>query len=83
MEFYRGPSASEAQRRQRRLRAPAARPLPPSSTAGARAMGYVYLEAEIVWAALSLYWAIRFREFRKFMAGAFFVSWGVSSISTS
>jgi hypothetical protein len=42
----------------------APRPLPPSSTAGARAMGYVYLVAEIVWAALSLYWAIRFREFR-------------------
>jgi hypothetical protein len=40
-------------------------------------MPYVYLVTGIVWAALSLYWAIRFREYRKFLAGAFFVSWGV------
>jgi hypothetical protein len=26
-----------------------------------------------VWAALNLYWAIRFREYRIFLAGAFFV----------
>jgi hypothetical protein len=38
---------------------------------------YVYLVTGIVWAALNLYWAIRFREYRKFLAGAFFVSWGV------
>jgi uncharacterized protein (DUF486 family) len=40
-------------------------------------MGYVCLAMAIVWAALNLYWAIRFREYRKFLAGAFFVSWGV------
>jgi hypothetical protein len=40
-------------------------------------MGYVYLATGIVWAVLNLYWAIRFREYRKFLAGAFFVSWGV------
>jgi hypothetical protein len=40
-------------------------------------MGYVYLGTGILWAALNLYWAIRFREYRKFLAGAFFVSWGV------
>jgi uncharacterized protein (DUF486 family) len=44
---------------------------------GARAMNYVYLVTGVVWAALNLYWAIRFREYRKFLAGAFFVSWGV------
>ena len=40
-------------------------------------MGYVYLVTGIVWAVLNLYWAIRFREYRKFLAGAFFVGWGV------
>ena len=40
-------------------------------------MGYVYLVTGIVWGALNLYCAIRFREYRKFLAGAFFVSWGV------
>ena len=40
-------------------------------------MNYVYLVTGVVWAALNLYWAIRFREYRKFLAGAFFVSWGV------
>jgi hypothetical protein len=40
-------------------------------------MGYVYLGTGISWVALNLYWAIRFREYRKFLAGAFFVSWGV------
>ena len=30
----------------------------------------------ILYGLLSLYLAIRFREYRKFLAGAFFVSWG-------
>lgn len=37
----------------------------------------IFIAAGIVWSALNLYWAIRFREYRKFLAGAFFVSWGV------
>lgn len=40
-------------------------------------MGHVYLAAAVGWGALNLYWAFRFREYRKFLAGAFFVSWGV------
>jgi hypothetical protein len=40
-------------------------------------MGSVYLVAGTAWGVLNLYWAIRFREYRKFLAGAFFVSWGV------
>ena len=40
-------------------------------------MDYVYLVVGIAWGALNLYWAIRFREYRKFLAGAFFVGWGV------
>ncbi len=40
-------------------------------------MGYVYLATGTVWGVLNLYWAIRFQEYRKFLAGAFFVSWGV------
>ncbi len=44
---------------------------------GARAASFVYLATGIVWGALNLYWAFRFREYRKFLAGAFFVSWGV------
>lgn len=40
-------------------------------------MDIVLLVAGIVWSARNLWWAIRFREYRKFLAGAFFVSWGV------
>ena len=37
----------------------------------------IFIAAGIAWGALNLYWAIRYREYRKFLAGAFFVSWGV------
>ncbi|HLJ20313.1 MAG TPA: hypothetical protein VKU84_08950 [Stellaceae bacterium] len=37
----------------------------------------VYVVTGIVWGLLNLHWAVRFREYRKFLAGAFFVSWGV------
>src|SRR5262249_42444011 len=30
-----------------------------------------------VWGLATIYLAYRFREFRKFLAGAFFVSWGI------
>ena len=39
-------------------------------------MLYVLLAAAVVWGLLTIYLAYRFREFRKFLAGAFFVSWG-------
>src|SRR5215475_7170014 len=47
------------------------------SLSGARAMLYVLLAAAVVWGLLTIYLAYRFREFRKFLAGAFFVSWGI------
>ena len=34
------------------------------------------LAAGIVWGLPTIYLAYRFREYRKFLAGAFFVSWG-------
>ena len=40
-------------------------------------MLYGLIGFAVVWAALNLYWAIRYREYRKFLAGAFFVSWGM------
>jgi len=40
-------------------------------------MLYVLIAAAIVWGLTTLYLAYRFREFRKFLAGAFFVSWGI------
>ena len=39
-------------------------------------MLYVLLAAVIFWGLLNIYLAYRFREYRKFLAGAFFVSWG-------
>src|SRR5262249_32303880 len=44
---------------------------------GARAMLYVLLTAAVVWGLAAIYLAYRFREFRKFLSGAFFVSWGI------
>jgi hypothetical protein len=40
-------------------------------------MLYVLVAVAIVWGLTTLYLAYRFREFRKFLAGAFFVSWGI------
>ena len=40
-------------------------------------MLYVLLAAAVVWGLATIYLAYRFREFRKFLAGAFFVSWGI------
>jgi hypothetical protein len=40
-------------------------------------MLYVLVAIAIVWGLTTLYLAYRFREFRKFLAGAFFVSWGI------
>src|SRR5215475_9066268 len=40
-------------------------------------MLYVLLAAVVVWGLPTIYLAYRFREFRKFLAGAFFVSWGI------
>jgi hypothetical protein len=39
-------------------------------------MQYFLLGAGIVWGLPTIYLAYRFREYRKFLAGAFFVSWG-------
>ena len=39
-------------------------------------MLYFLLAAGIVWGLPTIYLAYRFREYRKFLAGAFFVSWG-------
>ncbi len=39
-------------------------------------MLYVLLAAVVVWGLPTIYLACRFREYRKFLAGAFFVSWG-------
>src|SRR5262245_66013851 len=40
-------------------------------------MLYVLLAAAVVWGSATIYLAYRYREFRKFLAGAFFVSWGI------
>jgi hypothetical protein len=41
-------------------------------------MLYIVLGAGVVWWGLvTIYLAYRFREYRKFLAGAFFVSWGI------
>jgi hypothetical protein len=40
-------------------------------------MLYFLLAAVVVWGLPTIYVAYRFREFRKFLAGAFFVSWGI------
>jgi hypothetical protein len=40
-------------------------------------MLYVLLTAAVVWGLATIYLAYRFREFRKFLAGAFFVSAGI------
>ena len=37
----------------------------------------ILIVAIVVSGSLTLYFAIRSREFRKFLAGAFFVSWGI------
>ena len=37
----------------------------------------LYIVAAVIVAARSLTWAWRSRDFRKFLAGAFFVSWGI------
>ena len=37
----------------------------------------LYIAAAFIMAAGSLYFARRNRDFRKFLAGAFFVSWGI------
>src|SRR5215831_32170 len=40
-------------------------------------MLYVLLVAALVWGLTTIYLAYRFREYRKFLAGAFFVSGGI------
>jgi hypothetical protein len=40
-------------------------------------MLYVLAAAVICWGLPTVYLAYRFREYRKFLAGAFFVSWGI------
>ena len=40
-------------------------------------MLYVLLVVLFAWGLTTIYLAYRFREFRKFLAGAFFVSWGI------
>ena len=40
-------------------------------------MLFVLVAVAIVWGLTTLYLAYRFREIRKFLAGAFFVSWGI------
>ena len=40
-------------------------------------MLYVLLTTAIVGGLATIYLVYRFREFRKFLAGAFFVSWGI------
>jgi hypothetical protein len=40
-------------------------------------MLYVLLGTGVVWGVATIYLAYRFREYRKFLAGAFFVSWGI------
>ena len=40
-------------------------------------MLYVLIAAAVVWGLATIYLAYRFRDFRKFLAGAFFVSWGI------
>jgi hypothetical protein len=37
----------------------------------------LYISAAVIMAVGSLYFAWRSRDFRKFLAGAFFVSWGI------
>ncbi len=39
-------------------------------------MLYFLAAAVVVWGLPTIYLAYRFREYRKFLAGAFFVSWG-------
>ena len=39
-------------------------------------MLYGLIAFAVVWALLNVYWAVQSREYRKFLAGAFFVSWG-------
>ena len=39
-------------------------------------MLYVLVAVALVWGLLTIYLAYRFREYRKFLAGAFFVSGG-------
>ena len=40
-------------------------------------MLYVLLAVAVAWGLATIYLAYRFREYRKFLAGAFFVSWGI------
>jgi hypothetical protein len=40
-------------------------------------MLYVLVAVAVVWSSLTIYLAYRFREYRKFLAGAFFVSGGI------
>jgi hypothetical protein len=37
----------------------------------------ILIAAAVVWGGATIYFAIRSREFRKFLAGAFFVSGGI------
>jgi hypothetical protein len=39
-------------------------------------MLYGLIGLAFAWVSLNVYWAVRSREYRKFLAGAFFVSWG-------
>jgi hypothetical protein len=39
-------------------------------------MLYFLFTAAVLWGLPTIYLAYRFREYRKFLAGAFFVSWG-------
>ena len=40
-------------------------------------MFYLLLAGIVAWGLPTIYSAYRFREYRKFLAGAFFVSWGI------
>jgi uncharacterized protein (DUF486 family) len=40
-------------------------------------MLYALLAAVVIYGLATVYLAYRFREYRKFLAGAFFVSWGI------
>jgi hypothetical protein len=40
-------------------------------------MFYAFAAIAVVWFLSNLWWAIKSREYRKFLSGAFFVSWGM------
>lgn len=43
---------------------------------GAKPMPLILIPIIVIWGAATIYLAYRFRDVRKFLAGAFFVSWG-------